>query len=192
MRDMIGGRVRQTAADTVFPDDDDASLEGVGLVAPETREPPLAHELSPFIDEIEELLCSAAKMPLTSKALVDREQCLAVLDVLRANWPLEVLEAQRILANEGEVFERAEAEADQIRERAEREASLILDQSQLLKMAEVRAQDVIESAQQEAVQIRQQAERDARDVYEGLEQELDLLMRDIRELMAARLGRLRR
>ena len=193
MKDVIDGRFRGEKTDAAaYPDEGYEWMDGGGDLSRDISEPPSAHELSPFIDEIEEMICSASKLPLTSKALVDQEQCLATLDVLRANWPLEVLEAQRLLAKEGEVFEQAEVEADQIRERAERQAALILDQSQLVKMAEVRAQDVIEAAQQDAARIREQAERDARDVYEGLESELDMLMRDIRELVAARLGRLRR
>jgi len=155
------------------------------------RELPSPHEINPFIDEIEEMICSASKLPLTSKALVDQEQCLATLDVLRANWPLEVLEAQRVLAKEGEVIERAEMEAEEIKRRAERQAGLILDQNQLVRVAEVRAEEVIESAQQEAARIRERAQQDARDVYEGLEHELDSLMRDIKDLVSARLKRLR-
>jgi vacuolar-type H+-ATPase subunit H len=150
------------------------------------------HEMSAFVDEIEDLLCSAVRVPMTSKAIVDQEQCLATLDVIRANWPLEVLQAQRVLAKGGKVLEQAEIEAEQITQRAERQASLIMDQNQLVKMADVRAREVIEAAQQEADQILRRAERDARDVYEGLEHELDLLTRDIKELVAARLGRLRR
>lgn len=150
------------------------------------------HEMSAFVDEIEDLLCSAVRVPLTSKAIVDQEQCLATLDVIRANWPLEVLQAQRVLAKEGKVLEQAEVEAEQIKQRAERQASLIMDQNQLVKMADVRAREVIEAAQQEADQILRRAEQDARDVYQGLEHELDLLTRDIKELVAARLGRLRR
>jgi hypothetical protein len=150
------------------------------------------HEISVFVDEMEDLLCSAARVPLTSKALVDQEQCLATLDVLRANWPLEVLRAQRVLAKEGKVLEQAELEAERIKQRAERQAGLIMDQNQLVKMAEVRAQEIIEAAEQEADETRRRAEQDARDVYQGLERELDFLTRDIKELVAARLGRLRR
>lgn len=149
------------------------------------------HEMSLFIDELEDLICTGARVPLTAKALVDQEQCLDTLEVLRANWPWEMLEAQRILSQEGEVLERAEVEAEEIRQRAERQAAVILDQSQLVKMAEVRAQEVLEAAEQEATQLLRRAEQDVRDVYLGLERELDLLLRDIKEVVAARLGRLR-
>jgi hypothetical protein len=191
VRDLVPTREGGFAADQSYPDSGYEGLDTGGDVQRARREPPSAHEINPFIDEIEEMICSASKVPLTSKALVDQEQCLATLDVLRANWPLEVLEAQRVLAKEGEVIERAEMEAEEIKRRAERQAGLILDQSQLVKVAEVRAQEVIESAQQEAARTRERARQDARDVYEGLEQELDSLMRDIRDLVAARLKRLR-
>jgi hypothetical protein len=180
-----------TETETSYPESDYEMLD-LGREGPyaEDETPSVCH-LSPFIDEMEDMICSAAKVPLTSKALVDQEQCLATLDVLRASWPLEVLEAQRLLAHEGEVLERAEQEGEEIKQRAERQAELILDQSQLVRVAEVRAQEVIAAAQQEAVRIRARAEQDARDVYEGLERELDMLTRDIKDLVAARLRRLK-
>ncbi len=153
---------------------------------------PFAYEMGLFIDEIEDLICSGVKVPLTSKAIVDREQCLDTLEVIRANWPREMSQAKQVLSAEGEVLERAEIEAEGIRKRAEREATLILDQSQLVKMAEVRSQEVLEAAEQEAARVLDRAEQDARDVYQGLERELELLIRDVKELVAARLGRLRR
>jgi vacuolar-type H+-ATPase subunit H len=103
-----------------------------------------------------------------------------------------MLEARRILSEEGEVLGRAEAEGQEMIQRAERQAAFILDQSQLIKVAEARAQETMESAEKEAAQVLHRAERDARDVYLGLERELDLLLRDIKELVAARLSKLRR
>ncbi len=191
MRDVIPSRGRDVGSDRSCPDSDYEGLRAGSDRAYAKGEPPSVHEISPFIDEIEEMICSGARVPMTSKALVDQEQCLTTLDMLRANWPLDVLEAQRVLAKEGQVLEQADAEARTIRERAEREAMLILEQSQLVKMAEVRAREVIEAAKQDAARTRDQAQQDARDVYEGLERELDLLMRDIKELVAARLRRLR-
>jgi hypothetical protein len=190
VREVVPSRIREIEADESYSEDD---YEGLHVGNDRTYamgEPPSVHEISPFIDEIEEMICSGARVPMTSKALVDQEQCLTTLDMLRANWPLDVLEAQRVLAKEGQVLEQADAEAQAIRERAEREAVLILEKSQLVRMAEVRAREVIDAAQQDAARTRDQAQQDARDVYAGLERELDLLMRDIKELVAARLRRL--
>jgi hypothetical protein len=153
---------------------------------------PFAYEMNLFMDEIEDLICSGVKVPLSSRVIIDEEQCLETLEAIRAAWPSEMAQAKRILLEEGEVLERAEVEAEEIRQRAEREAALILDQTQLAKMAEVRAQEVLEAAEQDAARLLRRAEQDARDVYQGLEHELDLLLRDVKELVAARLGRLRR
>ena len=190
MWDVIPSRILEVRAEESCSDIDREGLQPGNDRVYAIGEPPSAHEISPFIDEIEEMLCSGTRVPMTSKAVVDQEQCLITLDMLRANWPLEVLEAQQVLAKEGQVLEQADTEARAIRERAERQAMLILEQSQLVKMAEVRAREVIEAAQQDAARTRDRAEQDARDVYDGLERELDLLMRDIKELVAARLRRL--
>ena len=191
MRDVIATRIGTGEAEGPYPESDYEMIDLDREIAFGEDESPSVLHLSPFIDEMEEMICTASRLPLTSKALVDQEQCLATLDVLRASWPLEVLEAQRVLAQEGEVLQRAEEEGEEIKRRAERQAELILDQSQLVKVAEVRAQEVIEAAQQEAVRIRARAEQDARDVYEGLEHELDTLTRDIKDLVSARLRRLK-
>lgn len=155
------------------------------------QESPSPYEISLFLDELEDVICSGLSVPLTSRILIDQEQCLDALEILRANLPWEMLEAKRILAAQEAVLEQAEAEAEETRQLAERQAAFILDQSHLVKMAETRSQEVVEEAEQEAVQILRMAEQDARHLYEALERELDLLVSDIKELLASRLRELR-
>jgi adenylosuccinate lyase len=157
----------------------------------EDQESPSPYEISLFIDELEDLLCSGFSVPLSSRVLVDQEQCLDALEILRANLPWEMLEAKRILSEQEVVVEQAEVEAEEIRQLAERQAAFILDQSHLVKMAETRARELVEAAEQEAAQILRLAAQDSRDLYESLERELDLLVRDIKELLTSRLRGLR-
>ena len=192
MRQAVAKRLGEQEAEWPYADEDFESLDLHAGSRFEAGEPTSVHGISPFIDEMEEMICSAATLPMTSKALVDQDRCLAALDVIRANWPLEVLEAQRVLAKEGQVLEQAEADAEETRQRAKRQAAIILDQSQLVRMAEVRAQELVEAAEQDAARIRDRAQVDVRDVYEGLERELDLLMRDIKQLVGTRLSKLNR
>ena len=157
----------------------------------EDQESPSPYELTLFIDEVEDVIYSGLSVPLTSRVVIDKEQCLDALEVLRANLPWEMLEAKRILGQQEAVLGQAEAEAEEIRQLAERQAALILDQSHLAKMAETRAQELVEAAEQEAARMLRLAEQDARDLYEGLERELDLLVRDLKELLTRRLRELR-
>ena len=181
----IGGKDLRT--EKPYPDEELDVMEPDQPPTYEDHAPLSAHELSVFIDELADLLYSASSIPLTSKAIVDREQCLETLEVLRANMPWEMLEAKRILSEEEQVLERAEAEAEEIRQLAERQAAFILDQSQLAKAAETRAQETIDAAEREAARVLRMAEKDAEDLYRSLEGELDMLVQDIKALMAARL-----
>jgi len=153
----------------------------------EDQESPSPYEISLFMDELEDLLCSGHSIPLSSRALVDQEQCLDALEILRANLPWEMLEAKRILSEQEVVLAQAEAEAEEIRQLAERQAEFILDESHLVKIAETRARELVEAAEQEAAQILRLAAQDSRDLYQGLERELDLLLCDIKELLKSRL-----
>jgi vacuolar-type H+-ATPase subunit H len=157
----------------------------------EDQESPSPYEISLFIDELEDAICCGFSVPLSSKVVIDQEQCLEALEILRANLPWEMLEAKRILSEQEAVLEQAEAEAEETKQLAERQAAFILDQSHLLKMAETRAQELVEAAEQEAAKMLRLAEQDARHLYEGLERELDLLVCDIKELLSSRLRVLR-
>jgi hypothetical protein len=84
---------------------------------------PFAYEMNLFMDEIEDLICSGVKVPLSSRVIIDEEQCLETLEAIRAAWPSEMAQAKRILLEEGEVLERAEVEAEEIRQRTQRDFS---------------------------------------------------------------------
>jgi cell division septum initiation protein DivIVA len=170
-----------------MPDHEESEL--ADLIHAQTyddRVPLSPQEITVFIDELVDLVSTGLSVPFTSRALIDRGQCLDTLELLRANMPWEMLEAKRILSEEDRVLERAETEAEQIRQQAERQAAFILDQSQLVKAAETRAQEVMEAADAEAARIVRLAQKDARDLYHSLAEELDLLVRDIKTLMASR------
>lgn len=192
MRQALVGRPEEEEPERPYAEEGRDGRDSGAASRFEAGEAAYPHDISPFIDEMEEMICSGATLPMTSKTLVDQDRCLAALDVIRANWPLEVLEAQRILAKEEQVLQQAEAEAEEIRQRARRQAAIILEQSELVRMAEVRAQELVETAEQDAARIRDRAQIDVRDVYEGLGRELELLIGDINQLVGTRLAKLNR
>ena len=51
-------------------------------------------DLENFIEELEEIVESATKVPLSTKCMVDREEVWDVIQQFRLNYPSEIKEAQ--------------------------------------------------------------------------------------------------
>ncbi len=140
--------------------------------------------LGKLIDELEEVIAAGFGIPMTSQGLVDRERCLELIDLLRTSLPGEVVAARRIIESEDKVLADARAEAGRICERAEREAALILEENQLMRMAEVRSQSILQEGEREAERIVREAENRAYQIYLRLEHALDLLKAELKETLA--------
>jgi len=141
--------------------------------------------LGKLIDELEEVIAAGFGIPMTSQGLIDRERCLELIDLLRTSLPGEVVAARRIIESEDKVLADAQAEAERIRERAEKEAALILEENQLMRMAEFRSQSIIQEGEREAGRIVREAENRAYQIYLRLEHALDLLKAELKETLAS-------
>lgn len=141
--------------------------------------------LGKLIDELEEVIAAGLGIPMISQGLIDRERCLELIDLLRTSLPGEVVAARRIIESEDKVIADARVEAGRIRERAEKEAALILEENQLMRMAEIRSQSIIQEGEREAERIVQEAEDRAYQIYLRLEHALDLLKAELKETLAS-------
>ncbi|MGE0229236.1 MAG: hypothetical protein AB7I38_02560 [Dehalococcoidia bacterium] len=99
-------------------------------------------DLLHLVDRLEELVGSAQKMPIGSRAIVDRRRILDIVDQMRVAVPQEVREAQEIVNNRDEIFREAEEEARLIVARAEERASRMVEQHELTIAARTRAEEI--------------------------------------------------
>ena len=76
-----------------------------------------------LLDTIEDLLEESTGMPLSGgKRIVDVEQIRDYLDDIRANLPVELRQAQSIVADRAQLIESANAQAQAIVKKAEERA----------------------------------------------------------------------
>jgi len=141
--------------------------------------------LAKLIDDLEGVIAAGFGIPMTSQGLIDRERCLELIDLLRTSLPGEVVAARRIIESEDKILADARAEVVSIRERAEKEAALILEENQLMRMAEIRSQSIIQEGEREAQRIVREAENRAYQIYLRLEHALDLLKAELKETLAS-------
>jgi hypothetical protein len=110
-------------------------------------------------------------VPLTNSVALDQAAVLELLDQIRTAIPPEVSKAQRLLEESGRVTDRAREEADLIVARAQEQAARMLEERELVRLAEQRATELIDRAGAESVEIRRGADEYAAGVLIRLEGE---------------------
>jgi cell division septum initiation protein DivIVA len=108
-------------------------------------------DLTSRIQALEDMVRDAKSMPLSSSALVNRDEVLELIDELKSSLPDEIKQARWVVKDREELLAKARRDAEVMVEQARAEQ---------LRLASHEA--VVERANEESERILQQAEDDAR------------------------------
>lgn len=163
-------------------------------------------DLQRELNKLEEMILDSPRLLLTRRTLVDEEQLLDQLDLVRLNLPSAFQEASEIVHHKEEILLEAEQYAQEIIETAERRASQILDEMNLMRQAELEIQQVRQQlhqecevareknlaeiermrrqAQQEVEEMRQLAIAECEEIQRGADFYADSVLRDMEQQFA--------
>lgn len=110
-------------------------------------------------------------MPLTNNVVLDQAAVLELIDQLRVSVPDEVRQAKRITEEAGRITDRAREEGDAVIARAQEQAAQMLEERELVRLAQQRAGEILEAANGEAAEVRRGADEYAAGVLIRLEGE---------------------
>lgn len=125
-----------------------------------------------LLDQLEEVLGSGSRLPLTSRTLVDEQEILDILDQIRVSIPDEIKAARRLTQERDQVLADARAEAERILRDAEAHAAERISEHTLVRGAELRAADIEERALHQAEEVRREAEAYAYRVLQRLREQI--------------------
>jgi len=111
-----------------------------------------------LIDELEARLTEGWRIPLTSKVVIDEEECFDIINEMRSRIPEEVRQAKKTERERERIIAQAHEEAERIVALAREQAKEELGEQEIVRGAETRAQIIIERAQQEAGKIKADAD----------------------------------
>lgn len=138
-------------------------------------------EILHLLDKLEALVSSGTRLPLTSRALVDEQEFVDILDEIRAAVPEEVRQAKRLSQDKEKVILQAQGEADKIVGAAREEANRILQEDSLIRQAREQAEAYVQEAIQRADEVRNGADEYALAALENLEEQLTRLIATVRK-----------
>lgn len=125
---------------------------------PQAELPPGPGDPETLIQRLAAAVRDARSMPLSSSALVNRQEVLDLIDALHQSLPSEISRARSILRDGEEVLDRAGLEAQRVLERARQERERLLSKTEIVQAAAREADRLVAEAESTAKRIRSEAE----------------------------------
>ncbi len=148
-------------------------------------------DLLRILDELDELIASARAMPMSSSAIVNRDDALDLIERARQSVPSAVHRAEDIVADADAVLTEGREESERIIARAEEEAERLVSSENVVRMANDRADAIISDAEERAEALRSGADQYSDRSLAALEAEITKLVDQVRagrEVLAERMN----
>lgn len=138
-------------------------------------------EIENLLDDLEQMI-SDAKSPLTggpSRKILEAQDVFEIIDEIRRVFPQEFSDARRIVMQESETLERAQQTADAIIADAQQQARVLAGDQEIVRLAQLQADQVRDQASQYERDTRYNAEEYADTVLAHLEDNLKSLTNSV-------------
>lgn len=131
----------------------------------------MASGVEELLDMLFELVDEAKNVPLSSdKCMIERDRALDLIDDIRAQFPMELAEAKKLLAARVEYIASAKREADLIRQQAEEQAKQMLAENEVLNQARQMSNDVMKQAEERSRELKRSANEYCEDALRRTEE----------------------
>jgi vacuolar-type H+-ATPase subunit H len=121
-------------------------------------QPEKVPDTSVRLQQLQEMLENARKLPMSASVSLNREEFGAILQDAIDGLPDELREARWLLKEREQVVERAQHEADRLLEAARVRVERMVEKNELVREARRAAEEILEDAERQAGAMRHEAE----------------------------------
>ncbi|HEX2069315.1 MAG TPA: hypothetical protein VHH54_03835 [Actinomycetota bacterium] len=140
------------------------------------------------LQQIQELVEQARSMPLSSSAMVNREELLELIETTRTNLPEEIKQARWVVKDREELLSKARRDGEAIIDEAMAEQGRLVSQQEVVRASHAEAERIVAEAREQARQLRLEAE----DYIDGKLAEYEAILERAAEDLERSLGQIRR
>src|SRR6266581_1031415 len=115
-------------------------------------------DLAARLQQLEDLIREAKSMPLSSSALVNREEVLDLIREMKETLPEEVKQARWVVKDREELLGKARSEGERIVADAREEQLRLARHEEVVARAEEEAERLVRDAEEEGRKVRLESE----------------------------------
>ena len=118
----------------------------------------MASGVNELLDMLFDMIDEAKNMAFSSdKCVVERDKALDLIDEIRGAFPMELVEAKKLLAARSDYLASAKREGDLIIQQAEEKAKQMLAEDEILARAKQRSAELVKQAETMTRELKQAA-----------------------------------
>ena len=129
-------------------------------------------EIFTLLENLEEIIESGTKVPLSTKVMIDKEEISEILEEIRVKLPDELKQAKWVKEERQRIIMDAQKEADQIVKETETKIISLVDDHEITRQALAQKEEIIESA-----------DKVAREITTGTREYADALLERLEEIL---------
>ena len=118
----------------------------------------MASGVEELLDMLFDMVDEAKNVPLSSdKCMIERDRALDLIDDIRAQFPVELSEAKKLMASRADMIASAKREGELIRKQAEEKARQMVSEDELLAQTKQKANELMRTAEERSRDLRKAA-----------------------------------
>jgi len=115
-------------------------------------------DLASRLSELEEMVRDAKSMPLSSSALLNRDEVLNLIEDLKTSLPDEIKQARWVVKDREELLAKARRDAEAMVEQARAEQLRLASHEAVMQRAKDEAERIVHESEEDARRLRLEAE----------------------------------
>ena len=138
-------------------------------------------ELHKILQDMEQHVTNASRIPLTGKVMVDGDMILEFIDKIHATLPDELKQAQQVLEQSDKLLESVETQGKRILTEARDQAAQLVAREEVYQEALRQGREIVHKAEEAAAELQRDALLWSDDILQQLENNLEKLIVSIKQ-----------
>lgn len=135
-----------------------------------------------LVEMLYTMVSEAWSVPLgKEKCMIERDAVLNILDEIKAQLPVEIAEAKRLVAARDEYISSARREVEAMKRSAEEHAKAVVDEQEIVKAAKIKSGELINNAENKSRELRRAANEYVDDTMRRTEEAVTAALNEIRQ-----------
>lgn len=135
-----------------------------------------------LVEMLYTMVSEAWSVPLgKEKCMIERDAVLNILDEIKAQLPVEIAEAKRLVAARDEYISSARREVEAMKRSAEEHARAVVDEQEIVRAAKIKSSELITNAENKSRELRRAANEYVDDTMRRTEEAVTAALDEIRQ-----------